>query len=51
MTDADLDAVHAYLLHLGPAGENAPAPLPPGQVIDTRHFVFVPQAPDKDSQP
>lgn len=50
MTDADLDAVHAYLLHLGPAGENSPAPLPPGEAIDTRHFVFVPQAPDKDAK-
>ena len=31
MTEADLRALHRYVLHLGPAGEPAPAYLPPGQ--------------------
>lgn len=46
MTDNDLDAVHAYLRHLGAAGEPAPGPIAPGQPITTRHFIFVPQAAD-----
>ena len=29
MTDADVKAIHAYLRHLGPAGNPAPAYLPP----------------------
>ncbi|HQR97693.1 MULTISPECIES: c-type cytochrome [unclassified Polaromonas] len=31
MTDADLQAIHAYILSLGPAGAPAPASLPPGR--------------------
>jgi len=31
MTDADLRALHRYITSLGPAGEPAPAYLPPGQ--------------------
>lgn len=31
MTDADLGAIHRYLRHLGPAGEPAPAYVPPGR--------------------
>jgi mono/diheme cytochrome c family protein len=31
MRDADVKAIFAYLRHLGPAGEPAPAYLPPGQ--------------------
>lgn len=31
MTDADLQAIHAYTLSLGPAGASAPASLPPGR--------------------
>ena len=46
MTDNDLDAVHAYLRHLGAAGEPAPGPIAPGQPITTRHFIFMPQAAD-----
>lgn len=30
MTDDDLLSVYRYLKHMGPAGEKAPAPLPPG---------------------
>ena len=29
MTDADVKAIYAYLKHLGPAGESAPAYVPP----------------------
>lgn len=32
MSDRDVKAIHAYLKHLGPAGEPAPAYLPPGQI-------------------
>jgi hypothetical protein len=31
MRDGDLKAIYAYLKHLGPAGEPAPAYVPPGQ--------------------
>lgn len=31
MTDEDVKSIYAYLKHLGPAGEPAPAYLPPGQ--------------------
>jgi mono/diheme cytochrome c family protein len=31
MSEADLRALHRYVRHLGPAGEPAPAYLPPGQ--------------------
>jgi len=30
-SEADLRAFHRYVLHLGPAGQPAPQPLPPGQ--------------------
>ncbi len=32
MTDQDVAAIYRYLRHLGPAGEAAPAALPPGKV-------------------
>ncbi|MCB1953280.1 MAG: c-type cytochrome [Zoogloeaceae bacterium] len=47
MTDGDLNAIYAYLRALGPAGEAAPAALPPGAPIPTPHFVFVPQPPTR----
>ena len=31
MSDADLRAIHAYLRHAGPAGQAAPAYVPPDQ--------------------
>jgi len=31
MAESDLRALHRYVRHLGPAGEAAPAFLPPGQ--------------------
>ncbi len=31
MTDGDVKAIYAYLKHLGPAGEPAPAYVPPGK--------------------
>ena len=30
MSDRDLEALHAFIGRLGPAGEHAPAALPPG---------------------
>ena len=32
MSDDDLEALHAFMQSLGPAGEQAPAALPPGVV-------------------
>lgn len=45
MSDADVDALYAFLRHLGPAGVPAPAAVAPGQPIPTAHIPFVPQAP------
>jgi mono/diheme cytochrome c family protein len=42
MTDDDLDAIYAYLRHLGPGGEPAPLSIGPGQAIATQHYIFVP---------
>ena len=32
MSDADVNAIYAYIRHLGPAGQPAPAYLPPGEM-------------------
>jgi mono/diheme cytochrome c family protein len=45
MSDADVDAIYAFLRHLGPAGVPAPAAVAPGQPIPTAHIPFVPQPP------
>lgn len=45
MSGPDLRAMHAYIVHLGPAGEAAPAPLSPGVAPRTPHIHFVPQLP------
>ena len=45
MTDADVDAIYAFLRYLGPAGVPAPAAVAPGQPIPTAHIPFVPLPP------
>ena len=42
MTDADLQAVYAYIRSLGAPGERAPAYVAPGGKVNTPYFVFVP---------
>jgi mono/diheme cytochrome c family protein len=44
MAEADLRALHRYVRHLGPAGEPAPAYLPPGQAAKGPVIAF-PSAP------
>lgn len=44
MTDADVEAIYAYLKHLGPAGNPAPAYVPPDQE-PTGPFVQFPAPP------
>ena len=44
MSEADLRALHRYVRHLGPAGEPAPAYLPPGQAAKGPVIAF-PAAP------
>ena len=43
MTDRDLRSVYRYLKAIGPAGERAPAPLPPEVEPDTPYLLLVPQ--------
>jgi mono/diheme cytochrome c family protein len=45
MSDSDLRALYAYVRHLGPKGEPAPAALSPGVTPDRPHIAFVPQMP------
>ncbi len=45
MTDRDVNAIYAYLKHLGPAGVPAPHYLPPGQTPDGP-FVQFPVPPE-----
>lgn len=40
MTDSDLQAVYAYIRHLGPAGTRAPSYVPPGGAIKGRVVRF-----------
>jgi mono/diheme cytochrome c family protein len=40
MTDADVMAIYAYLKHLGPAGEPAPAYLPPDKTPAGPYILF-----------
>jgi mono/diheme cytochrome c family protein len=46
MKDADVKAIYAYLRHLGPAGERAPAYVPPDRTPDGP-FVKFPDPPPK----
>lgn len=45
MSDDDLKAIYAYIRHLGPRGQPAPAPLSPGVEPKTPHMVFAPIMP------
>lgn len=42
MSDADRHALYAYIKSLGPAGKDAPKPVPPGRVPKTPVIDFVP---------
>jgi mono/diheme cytochrome c family protein len=43
MTDDDLRALYRYIVHLGVAGEPAPAAVAPGVAVTTPYFDFVPK--------
>lgn len=45
MSEADLRAMHAFIRSLGPAGEAAPAYVPPGREPETPYIRMVPQEP------
>jgi hypothetical protein len=42
MSDDDLKAIYRYVRFLGPKGEQAPAPLPPGAKPTGPAITFVP---------
>jgi len=50
MTDADLRAIYRFIRHLGPAGQEAPAYLPPGIAPPTPYVLF-PAPPDQGEAP
>ena len=43
MTDADLQAIYAYITSLGPAGAKEPSYVPPSGEVTTPYFDFVPK--------
>ncbi|MEQ9563802.1 MAG: hypothetical protein RLN69_14885, partial [Woeseiaceae bacterium] len=43
MTDDDVAAIYRYIRSLGPAGEDMPAYVPPGEKVSTPYIIFVPQ--------
>ena len=43
MSDDDLKAIYHYIRSMGPAGDPAPAYVPPGQKVSTPYFEFVPK--------
>jgi mono/diheme cytochrome c family protein len=45
MKESDIRAVYAYVKWLGPAGEETPSPLPPGELPSTPFIEFVPTMP------
>ena len=45
MTDADVKAIYAYLKHLGPAGQPAPAYVPPDKTPAGPFVLFPPPPP------
>jgi hypothetical protein len=47
MKDEDVRAIYAYLKHLGPAGEPAPAALPPGEAPPGPYVKFPEPPPGK----
>lgn len=50
MTEEDLKAIYAYVRSLGDKGEPAPDYVPPGQVVLTPYFDFVPKDPGEHRQ-
>jgi hypothetical protein len=42
MSNADVAAIYQFIRSLGPAGEEMPAYVAPGEKIDTPYYVFVP---------
>lgn len=44
MTDEDVAAIYRFIRSLGPAGEDMPAYVPPGEKVNTPYFYFVPQS-------
>ena len=49
-TDDDLKAIYAFVRALGDQGGPAPGDVPPGQVVLTPYFEFVPKEPGKNWQ-
>lgn len=45
MSESDIRAIYAYVKWLGPAGEETPSPLPPGELPSTPFIEFVPKMP------
>lgn len=45
MRDTDLRAMYQYIRSLGPAGQPAPAYVPPGKETSTPYFEFMPKLP------
>lgn len=43
MKDEDVAAIYRFIRSLGPAGEDMPVYVPPGQKVNTAYFYFVPQ--------
>jgi mono/diheme cytochrome c family protein len=50
MTDADLEAIYAFLRALGGAGDPAPSYVPPGQTVLTPYIDFIPKGPGDSRQ-
>lgn len=51
MSDTDIASLYRYIRSLGPAGELAPAAVPPGVTPTTPYFVFVPVIPGQEAAP
>jgi mono/diheme cytochrome c family protein len=50
MTDADLEAIYAYVRSLGAPGTPAPAYVAPGGRVTTPYYVFVPRQDDAQAR-
>lgn len=50
MNEQDLRAIYKYIKSMGPAGERAPAYVPPDREPSTPHFLFFPQMPGQQPQ-
>jgi hypothetical protein len=51
LSETDLRAMLAYLLHLGPAGETMPGAVPAGTEPTTSYYYFVPVGPASNGEP